>query len=279
MTNTGINIGLMINLEYMKNKMNDMLEKKFTMSKLFNLNHRALRRKEYAKRVYDALKIKEKNKDTLELGIFKDFPSYRQDNQVESFFDINLLIDTNKERIAEFTDSIAKLRIIYENQPKGFFYYAGHISFEHHYYPIFSPIFSLLDNDLGILKGDQFPSENVFEYDKLLKFGGNIETYFENDFEGIYGFEVWGKTVDKIDMVIEEIIHPNLSKMFDNVPQAICGVKKYAPTTTIINNQPLSAFPIAHPEKLKVKPEYKEEFKKYKSQYDANCEAFRIHKL
>lgn len=281
--NTGSNIGLIIDLEYMKGyKMENIFEKKLTMSKLFDLNHRALRSKKHTKKIYKAVTTKNKDQEIIKLKTVKNVPSYDQTGRYKLgkkiTFDSNLSIDTNKEKIAGFTNTIAKLRLIYENSKIGFIKYESPLP---RYHTFFCPPYALLDNDLGILKVDFFLSQNIFEYDEMLKLGECINILYEYDFDDNLSWISYGKTADSLEKVINEKIYPGLAKIFDNVPRAVCGGnwESLYPRITFDNKKQITHFTLAHPEKLEVKPEYKEEFEKYKSRYDTSCEAFRIHEL
>lgn len=259
-----------------------MLEKKLEMNELFDLNHRALRSKKHAERIYKAATTKNKNQEIIKLKTFKNVPLYNQTGRYklgkQITFDRNLSIDTNKEKIVGFTKTLAKLRLIYENSEMGFIKYAGHLP---RFHTFFNPPYALLDDNLGVLKGDQFPQENVFEYDEMLKLGEHMAIFLEYDFDGNPAWSSYEKTSDSLEKVINEKMHPRLAKIFDNVPRAVCGVnwESLYPRIIFDNKRLLTHFILAYPEKLEVKPEYKEEFKKYKAKHDASCEAFRIHKV
>ncbi len=267
-----------------KYKMYDKLKKKLEMDEISNLNHRALRSKKHTKRIYNSLKSKRKE-EIVRLGKFKVMERYDQDgplHSIKNYFESYFLIDTNQGRIDEFTSTLAKLRLAYEELPLGFYERCG--NFERIRLQFFSSYYALLDNGLGILKGDPSSTPNIkqfLSYEEMLEFGGNIKIYSREHFSETDSWETYGETATSLDKVINKVMHPGLAKVFDNVPKAVCGIDHppYATPVTIDNKIPISSFPLVHPELLKVKPEYKEEFKKYKAQYDANCEAFRIHKL
>ncbi len=258
-----------------------MLEKKLEMNDLFDLNHRALRRKEYAERIYKAATTKDKKQEIIKLKTFKNVPSYDQTGRYKlgkkTTFDMNLSIDTNKEKIANFTNTIAKLRLIYENSKIGFTKYESPLP---RYHTFFDPPYALLDNDLGILKVDFFLSQNIFEYDDMLKLGECINILYEYDLDDDPSWISYGKTANSLEKVINEKMHPGLAKIFDNVPRAVCGGnwESLSPRIIFDNKKQITHFTLAHPEKLEVKPEYKTEFEKYRAKYDTSCEAFKIHK-
>ncbi len=259
-------------------------EKKLEMDEISNLNHRALRSKKHTKRIYNSLKSKRKE-EIVKLGKFKVMELYDQDGPLYStkdYFESYFLIDTNQGRIDEFTSTLAKLRLAYEELPLGFYGRCG--NFERIRLQFFNSYYALLDNGLGILKGDSSSRPNIkqfLSYEEMLEFGGNIKIYSIDHFSETDSWEIYGETATSLDKVINEEMHPGLAKIFDNVPKAVCGVDNppHATPVTINDEIPISSFPLVHPEKLEVKPKYKKEFEKYKSQYDTNCEAFRIHKV
>lgn len=248
------------------------LNSRLSFDEVILLVHDSLKTKENIKRIYGFLKNKKEKQNTL--GYFYPiidcedwYDNVGKITKIHPNSAMSLLIDTNT---IEFADSLAKMRLIYDN-------YSSVTKVDYNiYFFVFPRVFALLDNG-DILKTD------------FSRNGRNVLHKFEDIFnpkEKIsaynYGWDLfWENTEKNLEEFIEEKVYPQLKPMFNNLAPSISYVENidFPRTHAAIGGKSIAEFPISNPEKLEVKPEFKEKYDEYCGFYslEENLENFRIH--